>query len=49
MPETTISTPEHAPAITRMTLGITSARETTAPSVIACMCGACMCSASDDE
>lgn len=45
MPETTISTPEHAPAITRMTLGITSARGDAAPSG----CMACWCSASDGE
>ncbi len=51
MPETTISTPEHAAAVTRMTLGITSARETTAPSTgcCCCACGGCWCSASEDE
>jgi len=45
MPETTISTPEHTAAITRMTLGVTSARETSAPSFLPSI----SCSASEDE
>ena len=48
MPQTTISTPEQAAAITRMTLGITTARGDAAPSVgLALLYGAC--SASEDE
>jgi len=51
MPETAISTPEHTAFVTRMTLGITSARDTAAPSNAICApCGySGVCSASDDE
>ena len=48
MPQTAISTPEQAAAITRMTLGITTARgDAAAPS--GCLGAPCVCSASEDE
>lgn len=46
MPSTPITTPEHAPSITRTTLGITSARDTAAPSFPP---GAMSCAASEDD
>lgn len=50
MPETTISAPEHAPAITRTTLGITASRDTAAPGTVGGV-GFILpfCSASEDE
>jgi hypothetical protein len=38
MPENTVSTPEHAAAVTRMTLGIASARGESAPLSLAPSC-----------
>lgn len=50
MPSTTIITPEHAPAITRTTLGITASRDTAAPGTLGGV-GFILpfCSASEDE
>ena len=45
MPQTAISTPDHTASVTRMTLGITSARDTAAPSFLPSI----SCSASEDE
>jgi hypothetical protein len=47
MPETTISAPEHAASVTRMTLGITSARDAVAGSAnpnVAILYGPCAAS-----
>jgi len=48
MPSTPITTPEHAPSITRTTLGITSARDTASPSAYP-MGVPGWCSASEDD
>jgi hypothetical protein len=47
MPSTPITTPEHAPSITRTTLGITSARDTASPSLYPMVFIGC--SASEDD
>jgi len=51
MPQTPISTPDHTASVTRLTLGITSARgETAAPSGCnPAFGGMCSCSAFEDE
>lgn len=48
MPVTPIAIPDHAPTITRTTLGVTSTRETAAASW-GSACTYTGCSASDDE
>jgi hypothetical protein len=49
MPETAISTPEHTASVTRMTLGITSARGDAAEPSWSCGPCSCMCCAFEDE
>ena len=49
MPETAISTPEHTASVTRMTLGITSARGEASPSGTCGCCCRYVCSASEGE
>ncbi len=49
MPQTTISTPEHNASVTRMTLGITTARGDAAAPSACCGCVGFACSASEDE
>lgn len=50
MPSTTINTPDHAPAITRTTLGITASRDTAAPGTFGGVAFIIpFCSASEDE
>jgi len=48
VPTSPITTPEHAPAITRTTLGVISTREAAAPSW-GSACTYTGCSAPDDE